>query len=271
MGVDARILIKITNPAYWLDVKQLRAHSARLADTIGHNHFFIKPKDGQHALEFVRETYLEYLKDYNDELGDNKYKPDGPTVYWQDGDDITAEPHEQFITVNLWSRYYGENYARGDWKILHFVIRWCMYNIPACEVWYGGDSSGIEAELMTPTRLAELDRYYLTKGHNDYFAKSKNQYNCEFCNVGIEKSGGGGDHHFYHCNSCGGHWLLKTPNGMFGPKFVCVFGDKEGDNPYHADMCAFDMSNEVTSGIRKLYPFDGIFRISYKNDVPATI
>lgn len=274
MGIDARILIKIIDKEQWLDSHQLRIHSARLADVIGHSHFFIKPEEGRHALSFVRDKYLEYFEDYNEDRLENELPPytaDGPTVFWQDGEDIVAEPNEQFIEANLWSRYYGEGYPRGDWKLLHFVISWCMYNLPAAEVWYGGDSNGVEAELMTASRLAELDRYYLTEGHDAYFGKSKNQYKCEFCLCGIENSGGGGDHRFYRCNSCGGHWLLKLPEGMFGPKFVCAFGDKEGDNRYHADTCSFDMSSEVNSGQRKLYSFDGTFRISYKSQVPVTI
>lgn len=273
MGVDARILVKIIDPAQWVDAVQLRALSARLSDVIGHDHFFIKPEEGRHALSFVRDKYLEYFEDYNQGLKDDgeepRYTADGPTVFWQDGDEIVAQGNEQFIEVNIWSRYYGEGYARGDWKLLHFVILWCMYNIPASEVWYGGDSSGCVAELMTPQRLAELNHYYLTQGHDEYFRFAKNQYKCEFCQTGVENSGGGGNHRFYHCNSCGTHWLLKSPDGAFGQQYVCVWGDMSEDNRYKAEMCSFQMSEEVRTGKRKVYPFDGTFRISYKTATPA--
>lgn len=260
MGVDARILLKITDPNHWLDAEELRHHSARLASVIGHSYFFIDPKENRHTLAFVRDQFLEYLEDTNAtriEEGLEPYSADD-VVY----NGIVAKGNEQFIEVNVWSRYYGEGYPRGDWKLLYFVILWCLYNIPSCEVWYGGDDSE-DMEQMTPEVLASMSRYYLTTGHDEYFKFAKGQYKCEFCGIGVEASGGGGDHKFFRCNSCGGHWILKS-DGFYGPKQVCAWGDCDTDNRFNTDVCSFTMSNEVQCGTRKLYPFDGTFRITYR-------
>ena len=61
------------------------------------------------------------------------YNPTGPAIFGQDSAEnpyIIAKPNEQFLEVHVWSRYYGEDYARGDWKTLSFILMWCVFNIP---------------------------------------------------------------------------------------------------------------------------------------------
>lgn len=256
MGVDARILLKITDPQHWLSPEQLRQHSARLSTVIGHDKFFLFPEHNQHAIIYVEDEYREHCANQDEP----HYDPDGPVVYFQDGEDIVAKPNEQLLEVRIWTRYYAPEYARGDWRTLYFVMLWCHKNIPSCEVWYGGDSGGAEAELMTRERLEEMSDYYLTEGHDAYFKFAKNKYQCEFCGIGVEESGGGGDHKFFRCEGCGKHWLVKS-SGFFGPKFVCAWGDLPTDNKYHPNV--FDMSHQVSDGTRPLHPFGGVFKQTY--------
>lgn len=226
MGVDAEILIKITKPESWLTEEQIRRASSRLTSVLGATKFFLRPEEDRHAL------YL-YEKRYRD-------------------DSIVMQPNEQFIGVNLWSRYYGEGYARGDWKTLCFAMLWMISNLKDSEVWYGGDSSGICAERMTPSRLMEITEFYLTSGNSTYWMNSSTEMLCEFCQCGVVNSGDWQGHHFFHCDGCDSKWLVK--DGTLITKHT-----NEDDGP----MDSFKVSNEVGNGSRKMFPFDGTFRQIY--------
>jgi ribosomal protein L37AE/L43A len=181
--------------------------SARLTNVIGPEYFFLRPEEDRHALSFVLEETRKWAVKYPDEYPN--FSLNGPAIYSQDGDDIVAEPNEQFLEVHVGGRYYGEDYARGDWKSLSWIMLWCIFNIPDCEVWYGGDSSGICAERMTSGRMNQMTKYYLTEGNDAYWMNSKTQYSCEFCGSGVTCSGGGGGIGFWHCDSCGTQWITN--------------------------------------------------------------
>ena len=107
---------------------------------IGHENFFLDPEKNRHAISLCIDDYARYPDEYEEATG-KPYDPAGPAIFGQDSAEnpyIIAKPNEQFIEVHVWSRYYGEDYARGDWKTLSFILMWCVFNIPECEVWYGG-------------------------------------------------------------------------------------------------------------------------------------
>jgi hypothetical protein len=271
MGVDARILIKITKPESWLNPTSLRQLSARLTNVIGPEYFFLRPEEDRHALSFVLDETAKWATKYPDDYPN--FSPEGPAIWSQDGDDIVAEPNEQFIEVHVGGRYYGESYARGDWKSLSWIMMWCVYNIPDSEVWYGGDSSGICAEHMTSRRMNKMTKYYLTEGNDSYWMNSKSQYPCEFCGVGCVNSGGGGGIGFWHCDSCGTQWVTHDPSGDRPRSFrdetpgsLVTKYDRYGTDrdlgPSDA-MATFGISDQIKAGKRKLYPFDGTFRQTY--------
>ena len=244
MGVDACILVKITDPKSWLQYDQLRKLSAQMTATIGPEHFFLDAERNRHALEF--------LLDYNERYG--ICRKDGRLAYAQDGRNIIAKPNEQFITVNLMSRYYGKSYARGDWPTIHHTILWLQKNISDCEVWYGGDSSGIVARKMTAKRLKEFTEYFCSSGHstyNRYWAKSGV---CQFCQVPVTNCGGGGSETFFNCNSCGSEWVVTRMNSET-PEYTKWDVRAEG----RASMACFTMSEQIRQGIRKMKPFGGSF------------
>ncbi|MEH6414078.1 hypothetical protein [Pseudomonas sp. CGJS7] len=76
--------------------------------------------------------------------------------YQQDGPPIDADPGECLLEINLFSRYYDEDYARGDPILIAAVADWLDAQIPGCEVWYGGDSSGVLAAPFGRQRRRQL-------------------------------------------------------------------------------------------------------------------
>jgi hypothetical protein len=266
MGVDARILIKIVKPESWLNSTQLRRLSAQLTSVIGPDNFFLRPEENRHAISFVLEENRKWAKKYPKDYPN--FNPN-ETVYSQDGDDIVAEPNEQFLEVHVSDRYYGEDYARGDWKTLSFILMWCVFNIPDSEIWYGGDSSGLCAEHMTSERMNRMTRYYLTSGNDEYWMNKKGQYICEFCGCCVVNSGGGAEVGFYHCGSCNSQWVTNgNHSGSFlqnvqPPTMVTKYDPYGEDREMKNGMASFDISSQMKAGIRKMYPFDGVFRQTY--------
>lgn len=115
-----------------------------------------------------RRLAIEPTYSYSDEdhevlgLPGSRYHQDGPT--------IEATTDECLLRVSLWTRYYGIDYERGDILTICAVAEWLEVNLAGCEVWYGGDSSGICAEPFTDSKRRDLRRHlYGTKGR-DYFA-----------------------------------------------------------------------------------------------------
>lgn len=248
MGIDARILIKITKPESWLDATALRKFSSCLTSIVGPEHFTLMPEENRHAITFVADDFRRWADD-----------PNTPHCYGQDGPDIYPQPNEQFLEIHVVSRYYGEDYARGDWRTLSFVIMWAQYSIPNCEVWYGGDSSGVCVELATSELLNRLTKFFLTSGHETYWMNSPAQNLCEFCRRGVIESGGGQGSKFYLCAGCGSEWLVKDQ------KLVTKYDRRKDER---CSIVSFWLADQVRSGKRALYPFDGVFRQTY-NDTPA--
>lgn len=166
------------------------------------------PEERRRSIELT--NYIYPIGD-DDESIPVEYRQPG-RCYTQDGDTIFAKQDEWFLTVSLWSRYYGVDYERGDLLTLCAVAEWCEVNIPNCEVWYGGDSSGVCVEPWPESKRLELRRHlYSTKGR-DYFAyssrygqKTMHPDPCGLCIGGgrFEQFGSGGSYVAVHCASCG--------------------------------------------------------------------
>lgn len=86
----------------------------------------------------------------------------------QDGPDIEPQPNEVFVRVMLGTRYYGKGYERGDLPLIVSVAEWLEQRFPGCEVWYGGDSSGVCAERFNTAARDEMKRHYYAHGHAPY-------------------------------------------------------------------------------------------------------
>lgn len=167
MGVDAEMFVR-TRSGYIPEQVREMAHD--LAEAFGYSHFVIaRPgkhswlPQGRHALELV-----------------DVYEQDGPPIYPCVG--------EQFIQVHLFTRYYGKGYERGNWPFIDGVIRWLKMRIPDAEVWYGGDSSGICAELMDEAARNKLWRLFVKAGHKPYvhydgWGHDREKPTCDFCSA----------------------------------------------------------------------------------------
>jgi hypothetical protein len=89
--------------------------------------------------------------------------------YTQDGPDVLAAPGEYLLTVSLWSRYYGKSYERGDLLTICAVAEWIEANMQPCEVWYGGDSSGVCIEPFGDPARRELRRHLYSQMGRAYY------------------------------------------------------------------------------------------------------
>ncbi len=136
-------------------------------------------------------------------------------LYTQDGDDVLAAPGEYLLQVSLWTRYYGEGYERGDILTLCAIAEWIEANMQPCEVWYGGDSSGVCIEPFGEPRRMELRRHLFGQKGRDYFKSSGWGFStppmpkpCGLCVPGEERrqqygSGMNGQYAAVSCAGCG--------------------------------------------------------------------
>lgn len=217
MGIDAEILVK--HKGQKLTEAEVRRLAYRLASTIGPDHFMIDfGKHGWHALNIIQP--LEADDGYPELLG--------KVAYCQDGPPVLAEPGEQFLRCYLSTRYYGQVYERGDWQTIRSVIEWLWMNIEGCEVWYGGDSSGVLVELVTQDWLKAMNEHWLRQGRGPYlngFGSFREQNDprpvCPCCDEPLRSNGGGGGQTFWFCSGCA--QVAVTPGPHFGSRREDVF------------------------------------------------
>ena len=126
-------------------------------------------------------------------LRPDKWHPNGrraleliDDLYTQDGPDILPASNERFVLAHLMTRYYGPGYERGDLPFLIALAEWLERKLKPCEVWYGGDSSGVCAEPFgAKERAAMLDHLASANGR-DYFRQTGmlsagESAECDFC------------------------------------------------------------------------------------------
>lgn len=224
MGVDAEMLIKVKGKEKWLSPQQVLALSVRMTRTIGHQHFMVTkdcdddfykkfPEHQHHAISIIEPwTREKAVADYGEEDVERWGETTnfGKTIYRQDGDNVIAEPDEQFLRVHLWGRYYGPGYARGHWPTYDIIIRFLYTVLPAgSEVWYGGDSGGICVEHVTPEFLDDMMRFYFNSGNSTYVGAFSGisgsgaiRPMCDCCETPMLSNGGGPQGTMWYCESC---------------------------------------------------------------------
>lgn len=223
MGVDAQMLVKVPNCTL-TEADAVRI-GYELAATIGPDHFMITRGD-DHKLAFGAPHHaVSLVKPHSSaEYGDYP-EFDGRVIWTQDGEPIVAEPGEQFLNVHLMGRYYGPGYERGTWPILRAIIEWLRRRFPGGEVWYGGDSSGICAELMTDERLRRLDDHFYAHGRRPYVRYRPSGSDaltghrapvCGCADVATVNTGGGRGSSFWWCDGCGAVYITSNsaPHGI---------------------------------------------------------
>jgi hypothetical protein len=149
----------------------------------------------------------------------SRYREDGDpepgAEYHEDSDEpIKAEGGECLLQLALWGRYYGPGYERGDILSYCAIAEWLEINIPGCEVWYGGDSSGVCAEPFHDLKRRELRKHLFSDHGRDYFNRSWMETtgvrppSCSLCPGGkycgsAFGSGMAGKYSAFHCGGCG--------------------------------------------------------------------
>lgn len=197
MGVDAemfvRTKVKITE-------EQVRTLAYRMGEAFGHDNLWIfkNPDHGEsrHCMQIVPE-----------------YTQDGPTIQPGKG--------ETFIQVYPCSRYYGEGYERGNLPLLIMIAEWLEANIPGGEVWYGGDSSGVEAKKFDKKAREKLFKFFAKGGHRNYttfFDKKADGPLCNMCFVRMDQYGFGQNYASYYCAGCGENTMTRDGGKTFEAK-----------------------------------------------------
>lgn len=222
MGVDAEMFVRVKGRKNWLRDEQELAASYELASTVGAEHFFVMfgddgklREDGHHALSIIRP-----IKDAQEaEYCGAEPEYIGKVIWTQDGPEIVAADDEQFVRVHLWSRYYGPDYARGNWPVIRLTIEWLQMRFPGAEVWYGGDSSGICAEHMTPERVKQFNDFFLESGRKTYqraftsLGIDGKPPTCPCCLIETNNCGGGQDAGYFYCDGCGQKFIKERRAG----------------------------------------------------------
>ncbi len=212
MGIDAEMFARIKGRENWLPEADELSTAYDLASTLGHQNFFItiglfknSSDHGHHALSIVKP--LKDAQEAEDYCLDRSLV--GKVLWTQDGDPIIAQDDEQFVQVHLYTRYYGEDYARGNWPIIRASAEWLEKRFPDCEVWYGGDSSGVCAAPFTRGRRDQINDFYLGDGGRSYYRRDGFNFTghaaptCPVCAVPMFSSGGGRGTEFWNCDGCG--------------------------------------------------------------------
>jgi hypothetical protein len=246
MGIDAEMLVRKVSQDTVTD-EWLKEKSWALCKAIGADSFFIS--DGLSPEEYEetekawhlafdahplnsrckagdRSVHPEILKDIGEApkclrtairrtetlYRDEESKQPG-TRYTQDGDDIFAEEGECLLKISLMGRYYGPGYERGDILSYCAIAEWLEQNIPGCEVWYGGDSSGCCAEPFGAEERAAMKAHLFSKNGRDYFNSwdmgeplGAKPPACGLCPGGVycgSKFGFGASYSAWSCGGCG--------------------------------------------------------------------
>jgi len=112
------------------------------------------------------------------------------------------------LEVFLSGRYYGEGYERGDVFRYIAIAEFMEHALPGCSVYYGGDSSGVVAELFGATEREQLKQYAFENGHDPYTrAFTKSDWTttpvCKLCKIPMRQYGFGKDYATFSCAGCG--------------------------------------------------------------------
>ena len=184
MGIDARMYVRIKGQHNWITEEESIRLAYELGQTFGPDNF-LTLNDGHY---FCRA--LEIVKPLTDENPMYKVYGNkgmlGKMVIFDHGNNHIAKPDEQFVKINLMTRYYGEGYERGDLSLIIMVAKWLDYHLPGGAVWYGGDSpEGTNLKSFDEKMRYKLMLHFFDVGHKPYTGKAYSLYDkqalCDFC------------------------------------------------------------------------------------------
>lgn len=187
MGIDAQMFVKVLGTPSDEEIKRW----SYIFGSAFHNYLFLGFENTIH------HKPLEKIDEYR-----------------QDGDSIFPNGNETFLEVPLSYRYYGEGYERGPLLIFISMAEFLEKLIPNCKVYYGGDSSGIEAKPFNAIARHELLEHFVKYGNDPYnrlFDKENDGPNCPVCDVKMIRTGWGMNFKSFSCIGCG--WYITKRDG----------------------------------------------------------
>jgi len=194
MGIDAQMLLKIKGDYSTQQTLELAVHAF---ECFGKKVLWVDEwddKDRKHCITKINE-------------------------YYQDGETIYPKENETFLEVRLEGRYYGKGYERGDLPSYIMLAEFFENQVPNVEVWYGGDSSGVEAYPFDKAKRKDLFSYFCINGHSpyaDFFDREKDGSVCPLCKIPATRCGWGANYKAWYCKGCGGY--TEERNGIISHK-----------------------------------------------------
>jgi hypothetical protein len=218
MGIDAEMFVRVKRAVPDDEVRRLRL---QLGSAFGADKFWIFGRD-----KAVGEAPLDEADDDHAPIGSPRHCIERVTEFRQDGDALMPEPGETFLRVYIASRFYGDGYERGNLPLILAVAAF-LREATHGEVWYGGDSSGVCAELLDDARRRELWAHFVAVQHEPYENGMRwdrddnipNQH-CTFCNAPMRRYGGGsgGLYAPFFCCGCGADIETRDGGKTWAPR-----------------------------------------------------
>lgn len=177
MGVDARMLVKTSET---ITDDELRALAVRLKDCFGEAIW--------RSFEWERPGLI-------------RKKP--------------SKAGETRIEVDLWGRYYGPGYERGNLPEIIMIAEWLEAAISGAKIYYGGDCD-MRLTRFGKKQRAALFAHFVANGHTPYhggFGHGKG-VTCAFCLVPMSEHMWGGGRTGYACHGCDLHVLRDNGTGV---------------------------------------------------------
>jgi hypothetical protein len=178
MGIDACMYVKVP---YYMSKEDITQLSYAAGVSFGHEHF------------------CRYTGEHNISV-------------------ITVSTQSTTLRVNLWTRYYGPGYERGNCALLVTLAEWLERAIPGCTVLYGGDVDVEEAEIFDKEARSKLLDHLASPNGRAYFTQRLFEGNiagpiCVLCNAKMVQynSGPGPYCGTFSCGGCG--VVLETKDG----------------------------------------------------------
>ena len=170
--------------------------------------------------ETVASDVLSLAYDLAEAFGPERFLIAQPGKYpwWPDGhhaitvaneEDVAASSIEAregwtLLCIQLRGRYWGMDDGRGDLPFMLMVARWIEHRCPEAELWYGGDSCGIEP--LTAQKRAEMWARFCKVGHKpyrNYRLDTEYKRDCPLCRKPLRRYGWGGRYAAMYCDGCG--------------------------------------------------------------------
>jgi predicted RNA-binding Zn-ribbon protein involved in translation (DUF1610 family) len=121
------------------------------------------------------------------------------------------------VKVNLWTRYYGPDYERGEGLKICGVMLYLLLRPDVAGVWYGGDSGGVSGMKFNQVQVIDLLNHWAIHGHHPYekeFDVGGSQKNpkCSYCLLAMIRNGYGERYASFYCAGCGEYVTYRNEN-----------------------------------------------------------